>query len=118
MNNSKLALDSIPKESDHMVEIQEQLTEKEATEIRIIEAIQRIRTSKDWSTLKTELFDELPKKIRKEILAEGRKDDPSTNKLNRLSGELKWAEKYADLSKLEATQRVELQRIRMQLHGK
>jgi hypothetical protein len=118
MNNSKFALDSLPLKQDEAEEIKPQLVEREAKVVRIIEAIQGISASKHWSTLKTELFDDLPKMLRKEILSEGRKEDPSPTKLNRLSGELKWAEKYADLSKLEATQRVELQRIRMQLHGK
>lgn len=118
MNNSKLALDSVSLENEQPRDIKPELRQKEERLVKIIEAIQGIEQSKDWSTLKTEMFDELPKQIRKEMLSEARKENPDTHKLNRLSGELKWAEKFADLSKFEASQRVELSRIRTMLYGK
>lgn len=118
MNNSKLAIDSVTLETDQPRDVKPELRQKEEKLTKIIEAIRGIEQSKDWSTLKIELFDELPKQLRKEMLGEARKENPDTHKLNRLSGELKWAEKFADLQKFEASQRVELSRIRLMLYGK
>jgi len=56
--------------------------------------------------------------LEKDIRTEAKKEDVSTNKLNRLSGELKWAERYADLGKLENTYKVQLQSVRTKLYGK
>lgn len=96
----------------------ERLKSEEARLIRIIEAVQTIEDSKEWSTLKTEMFDSLVNVLEKDLRSEAKKEDPSPLKLNRLTGELKWAEKYADLGKLANTYKVQLQRIRIQLYGK
>ena len=92
--------------------------EREASLVKTIEAIQRIKQSQDWSTLKTEIFDGLPSMLRKSLLSEAKKEDPNTNLLNRITGELKWAERFSDLEKLENTLRVELKAIRIRLYGK
>ncbi len=118
MNNSKLALDEVGLSLEEKPDVQEKLQERQAKLLRIIEALQGIMQTEEWSSLKTEVFDGLPEQIRKDLLSESRKDDPDPKKLNRLSGELKWAEKFSDLSKLENQYRVELQGIRLQLHGK
>lgn len=118
MNNSKLALESISLENEPQRDIKPELRQSEERLVRIIEALQGIEQSKDWSTLKTEIFDELPKQIRKDMLREARKDNPEIHILTRLNGELKWAEKFSDLSKFVSSQRVELSRIKLMLYGK
>lgn len=118
MNNSKLALDSVPLTLEGKPNNREFLQGEEARVIRILKALDGVKNSQEWSSLKTDVFDELPKQLRKDLLLEARKDQPDTNKLNRLSGKLEWAEKFADLTRLENKYRVELQGIRMQLHGK
>lgn len=118
MNNSRLILDVAALAEEKKEDIKPRLREQEQRLVRIIESIQAVKDSKEWGTLKTELFDGLADKLEKSLKTEAKHDNPSTNKLNRLTGELKWAEKYADLSKLEQEHRVELQRVRITLHGK
>lgn len=91
--------------------------EREQKLVRIIEALSEVRVTKSWSSLKTLLFDELPNELNKQINSEAKKLNPDILKLNRLSGELKWAERYSDPKKLEDSFRVELQSIRQQLYG-
>lgn len=93
------------------------LKERDAKTVRVIEAVQALQKSAAWSTLKTEIFDNLTKVLRNELFAEAKKEDPNSNKLNRISGKLEWAEKFSDLEKFEKTQRVELTRIRTLLGG-
>lgn len=104
MNNSSI----IPEEPEKKLE------EREAQLIRIIESLQVVQTSKEWSSLKTELFDGLVQRLKNLIFTEANKENPDTNRLNRLSGQLEWANKYADLSKLETQYRTELTNLRIQ----
>jgi len=101
--------------SESPVDVTPQLQEREAKLGRIIEALQAVRESKAWSTLKTEIFDDLTTRYSKELAAEAKKDNPESNKLNRIAGQLAWAERYADLAKLETTYRTELTGIRKKL---
>lgn len=90
----------------------------EARLVRIIEAIQGIQSSKEWSTLKTEVFENLANVLERDLKDEAKKEDPDPKKLNRIAGELKWADKFADLEKLEAMYRIQLQNVRKQTNGK
>lgn len=114
MNNSKFAIDSIPQEVDR----KPLLREREQHLVNIIEALERVAKSRDWSSLKIEVFDSLVTTLERELREEAKKDSPDALKLNRLAGQLKWAEKYADLNKLAVAFRVELNGIKIMLHGK
>lgn len=116
MNNSKLAIDSIPLIEEPKVDRKPILREREGTLLKIIEAIRGVAGSTEWSTLKTEVFDNLVNTLEYELRNEAKKDTPDSLKLNRLAGQLKWAEKYADLSKLENVFRSELTNIRHKLN--
>lgn len=116
MNNSRIALDSIPTEV--VRDIKPQLREREQKLVNTLDALQKIGQTKEWSSLKTEIFDGLTARLEKELREEAKKEDPSSNKLNRIAGQIKWAERYSDLTKLEATYRVELSNVRLQLYGK
>lgn len=105
-------------QTEEKVDIAPQLRNEESRLLRIIEAVELIETSSAWSTLKTEVFDNVVNIIEKDISTEAKREDPDPKKLNRLSGELKWAQKYSDLSKLSNTYKLELQRIRIKLYGK
>jgi hypothetical protein len=115
MNLSQVQVDL---QAEPQVDLKPKLRAEEGRILKIIEAIQVINRTQEWSTLKIEVFDSLPNILEKDLREEARKDNPDTQKLNRLSGQLKWAEKYSDLTKLENTYKVELQRIRLQLYGK
>ncbi len=105
-------------EDSNREEISQKYQTEEARIIRIVEAIQGLKSSKEWSTLKTEVFENLTNVLEKDIKTEAKKEDPDPKKLNRLSGELKWAEKFADLDKLEVSYSTQLTNIRKQIHGK
>lgn len=113
MNNSFLSVEPEP-----LAEISPRLREEESRILRIVEAIKEIKSSNAWSTLKTELFDSLVNVLEKDIASEARKEDAEVRKLNRLSGQLEWAEKYSDLSKLENKYMQQLSNIRLKLNGK
>ena len=95
-------------------EVAQRYKAEEGRLVKIIEAIQVLKDSNEWSTLKTEVFENLANILEKDIKAEARKEDPDPKKLNRLSGEMKWAEKYADLDKLENFYRLQLTNVRKQ----
>lgn len=95
----------------------ENLRNEESRLVRIIESLQEVQKTKAWSSLKAEIFDNLVNVLEKSLKTEAEKEDPSTNKLNRISGELKWAKKFSDLTKFENEKRVELKNIRQHLSG-
>lgn len=115
MNLSQITVDLLQEPKEDL--LTPKLRSEESRLIGLVEAIETVRQSREWSSLKTEVFEPLVFSLEKELKSEGRKDDPSPTKLNRLAGELKWAEKYADLDKLANAYRIELQRVRIQLHG-
>lgn len=104
----------VPLSEDSNENLAQRYKTEEARLVRIIEAIQGIESSKEWSTLKTEVFDNLANIIEKDLKTEAKKEDPDPKKLNRLSGELKWAEKFSDLQKLETSYRLQLLNVRKQ----
>lgn len=114
MNNSQVSFDSVPDEEQVREGRAEKLNEREGTILRVIEAIEAVAKTEAWSTLKTEILDRLAISLQKDLLAEAKKEDPDPKKLNRLAGELKWAARYSDLSKLSVSFKLELQSIRTQ----
>lgn len=120
MNLSKLAVDSLQHTALHeevKVDNTPALREQEQKVLKIIEALQGVQKSKHWSTLKIELFDPLVATLESGIKDEAKKEQPDTLKLNRLAGQLRWAEKYSDLGKLEKVFKTELTRIRKNLYA-
>lgn len=117
MNNS---LTRVPEQFETQVRISQEdsLKKLEAKTLRIIQAVEGLEKSQDFRTLKTEVFEGISERLTRELLEESKKENPNTNKLSRIAGELKWAERFADLPKFKESQRVELTRIRTQLHGK
>ena len=116
MNNSKFAIESVSLELEEPQVNTDAFKEREQKLVTIIEALRSVRETKGWSSLKTEIFDELPVDLNKQISAEAKKMNPDIQKLNRLSGELKWAERYSDLEKYEVELKVELTNVRKQLN--
>ncbi len=113
MNNSFLSIEPEPIE-----DVSPRLREEEGRTLRIVEAIQQVNKSEAWRTLKEELFDSLVNVLERELKTEARKEEADVRKLSRISGNLEWAEKYADLSKLENRYMQQLTNIRLKLNGK
>ena len=108
MNNSQVRIDMADKE----VDITPRLNAEENRLLKIVEALQRVQSSKEWGILKTEVFANLENVLERELKVESEKIDPSPNKLNRIMGKLEWARRYSDLQKFENEKRIELQNIR------
>ena len=119
MNLSKIALDSLSTFAEApQVDTKPLLRQREQKLIKVIEALQEVQQSPAWSTLKNEVFDGLVATLEQEIKNEAKKENPESTRLNRIAGQLRWAEKYADLEKLERGFKVELQGIRKTLYDK
>lgn len=114
MNNSLIQ----PEPEKAIEQARVKVQERESEIVRILEAIQTLKVSKEWGTLKTEVFDSLHKSLTRDMMEEASKANPDTNKLNRIAGEMKWAERFSDFDKWENTLRVELQGVRKRIHGK
>ncbi len=94
---------------------QEPLREREAKLLRVIEALAAVSQSNEWSTLKSELFDDVLKSIENRLRVESEKTEVNLPEIYRLQGEKKWARNYADLQTLIEQYRLEITHIRMQL---
>lgn len=116
MNNSYFSIEQATLKEEPELEREAQLKDREGELVRIVSAIRRVRESEDWSTLKSTLFDGLTSRLTRELLAESKKENPDTLRLNRLTGQLVWAERYSSLEKLEATYFEELNNLRKN-HG-
>lgn len=93
----------------------DRLREREAKLVRLIEALGALDASKEWSTLKEELFDGALESIEGKIRIEADKAEILLPELYRLQGERKWAKKYSKLDTLADSYRVELANIRRTL---
>lgn len=111
MNNAFLVFENqrIELEPDQRIS----LKEREGELVKIVDSLQKVQVSKEWSTLKIKVFDGLVESLNKEISSEAKRDNPDVLKLNRLTGQLKWAERFSDLKKLEDIFRSELTNIRI-----
>ena len=112
MNNSKIALDEISLSLEEQVDNTEIYREKESELIRIIEAINGIKSSAEWSTLKKYIFDSLVESLEKRLRDQSEQLILDAPLIHRLQGQLIWARKYSDLDKLEDNYRIELSKIK------
>lgn len=118
MNNSNLVIENPTLSEEKPIDRKPYLRQREGEIVKILDAINGVQMSKDWSTLKNYVFDGLVQTLNKDIQEEARKEQPDTLKLNRLAGQLKWAEKYSDLNRMRDIFRPELSNIRKKLYGK
>lgn len=86
--------------------------EREAKLVRLIEALSAINESREWSTLKTELFDSVLDTIESKMKTESQKDEVRLPEIYRLQGERLWAKRYSNLDTLIGQYRAELVSIR------
>lgn len=117
MNNSKFAIESVQIKLEEPSVDKSKLREFEQDLSDIIGAIRTIAATKEWSSLKIKVFDPLVTTLNRDITQEAKKEIPDTLKLNRLAGQLKWAEKYSNLDKLEDMFRMQLLNVKKQLYG-
>jgi hypothetical protein len=116
MNNSKIALENI--ESEGFIEKIPYLRTRESELIKIVEAISHINQSEDWNILKSYVFDGVLESLERRLSAEAKKDNPDTQELARLVGQITWAKKYSKLEELQEMFRSELTNLRKQINAK
>lgn len=90
----------------------ERVQEREAKLVRMIEALSVINDSREWSTLKKELFDGVLETIESRQRTEAEKSEVSLPEMYRLQGEKKWAKRYSNFDDLINNYRAELANIR------
>lgn len=83
------------------------LKQQEVELLKIIEAIQNIKQSNFWKTLKEKVFDGVVISIQEKL-----QDEKDEKELYRLQGQMAWASKFTDLDKLEKVYRDQLEAIR------
>lgn len=86
--------------------------EEEARIVKILELLQKIE--EPWKELQDLIFTRVIQNLNKDLVHEARKPTPDPHLLNRITGQLEWAEKY-DLSKMQVRLRNQLQGLRTQL---
>lgn len=117
MNNSKLSIDNFSLEGKE-VDISPVLRERESELVKIIDSLNKVATSDEWSSLTNLVFNGVVEKLERDLLGEAKKDDPDKQKLASLNGQFVWARKYANLNGLANFYRNELKNLREKLHGK
>lgn len=116
MNNSKLAIDNFSIE-EKQVDISPRLRERLNELVIIIEALEGVAASKEWSSLTKLVFNGVVEKLESDLLKEAKKDNPDQLALARLNGQVVWAKKYADLNGLANIFKSELKNVNDKLHG-
>lgn len=91
------------------------LRERESVLIQIIEALQNVSITEEWSTLKSLIFDGTVESLERQLRSESEKSELNPSRIHQLQGELRWARKYADLSKLAESYRIELSNIKKRI---
>ena len=80
-----------------------------------MQAIDRVKANADWKLLEREYFSEVEKKLDKLLKAEMKKQPIDAPQVYYLQGQLKSAEKHANLDKLKDVFKVEVENIKNQL---
>lgn len=92
MNNSEISIDEEKKETSN---------QRKSELVKIITAIRNVQESDDWQFLKKSVLDGVVETLERQVKTETQKDEINPANLYRLQGQLAWAKRYADLSKLE-----------------
>lgn len=112
MNNSKIVIDNISLSLETPLDMSEHLHEKESQLVKIIEAIERIEGSDEWSSLKSLIFNSEVENLERKLKYEAEQLQVNQPQINFIQGKLSWARKYADLRKLAESYRIELSNIK------
>ena len=112
MNNSI----AIEEEKVTMTEPIPWLRAREGELVKIIEAIGSLSNTREWSTLKSYVFDGVLESLQKRMATEASKMPLDEKEIYKLQGQIAWAKKYSDLESLANAFRLELTNVRKQLN--
>lgn len=107
MNNAFINADSPPEPQF------EAIKDRESKLVRTIQAIKAVSESREYSSLKTELFDPEVESLRKQIFAEAKKLPADPIVLAHLNGKYEMAKKYHDLTLYAKERQTELNNLRV-----
>jgi len=117
MNNSFLIMNYDTLSEEKQKDVLPILKEREGQIVSWLTAINELKQNNSWRILQKGIFEDLTVKIQKLIDNEAKREEPSSLKLNRLTGQLIWAERYSDLNKLEEDLKVELQGLKLRIYN-
>lgn len=112
MNNASIDLSNLQDES---FDRSPWLRQREGELVKIIEAINKIAGTEEWSILENHIFGNLVETLDRRLNSEASKLEIKDAELYRLQGQITWAKKYADLKKLSDFYKLELTNVRKQL---
>lgn len=92
------------------------LRQRQMDVAKIIESLQKILESTEWTMLKTLIFDGMVDSLEKRLKSESEKKELDIPEIYRLNGQLTWARRYADLTKLIDVYKLELNSLRNKLN--
>lgn len=99
MNNSKIVIDNLNISTiSNDVDTSMKLRERESELVNIIEIINVVQGSADWSQIKKVLFTPLVSSLEKQLKQEAEKEDVHVSRLHKIQGKLEIARKYEDLN--------------------
>lgn len=110
MNNATIAIDE-----EKEVDVETSLGKQQAELVKIIEAIRTVASSKEWVVLKELVFDGVVINLERQLKSEAQKDEVNAPQIYRLQGQLVWARKFADLSKLAEFFKTQLEGITLKI---
>lgn len=116
MNNSIFAIEGLKIQPDEKVNIIPILRERQTKITKTLTALDGLAKSKEWSSLKEEVFDGLVERLSVSLFTESKKVPADVATLANLSGQLEIAERF-DLVKYQQKLRNELISIKKQLNG-
>ena len=108
MNNSVIEQYSLTEEV--VVDIKPQLRKREQELTEIIESIHKVAASNYWKLLEQKVFGGIVTGLHNRLIAE-----KNPTEIYRLQGQIVWAEKYSDFTKLAQVYENELLNIRKKL---
>lgn len=112
MNNSFLATQNVDMEVSTPVDTIPLLQARAVDLERIIDAFDKISSSMYWKLLQSEIFDGVLEALERRM-----RNEKDTTQLFKLQGQIVWADKYSDLSKLADVYKRELINVTKQINA-
>ena len=106
MNNSQLIVENVDMEMPTPVDTTPMLREQSIKLEKIIEAFDKINGSIYWKLLQREIFDGVLESLNRRM-----RNEKDVNQLLKLQGQIVWADKYCNLTKLADVYKKELVNI-------
>lgn len=82
---------------------------------KIIEALAKLESNKEWKIIKELVFDKSLGAIERQMLNESVAQEVDVNKIYRLQGEWAWSKQFSDIGRFADTLKKQLQEIKNKL---